>query len=324
MDKSIISIRSVNKFFSSGSFFSSKEASKVTAIDNMSLDISKGEIMGLIGESGSGKTTLVRALLGLTRVNQGEIFVGGKDIANCSKAELKEIRSKIAVVFQDPASNLNPRLTVEKSLMRPLMINGVAKDEAERRIDDAFEKVKMDKHYLSSYSHQLSGGQQQRIAIARALILKPEIMILDEPTSALDISVQAQILNLLIDLQESLGLTYMIVTHDLNVIRYISDRVAVMYMGRLMEYGNTEDVMMKPIHPYTKLLLDSVPAISPEEKNTKKESLISEQREFEKERKGCLLAGCCQNASDKCRVEVPPITGYKNNQHAACFHGLSV
>ena len=196
----------------------------VKAVDDVSFHINKGEILGLVGESGSGKTTLVRTILGLTKMTGGSVIFDGTDMSKASHKQMKELRHKVSVVFQDPASNLNPRETVLSSITRPMILQGIPKQEARKKAEKALELVKMDKEYLYSYPHQLSGGQLQRIAIARAVSIEPQVMILDEPTSALDISVQAQILNLLLELQEKLQLTYLIITHDLNVIRYISDR----------------------------------------------------------------------------------------------------
>ena len=196
----------------------------VKAVDDVSFHINKGEIVGLVGESGSGKTTLVRTILGLTKMTGGSVIFDGTDMSKASHKQMKELRHKVSVVFQDPASNLNPRETVLSSITRPMILQGIPKQEARKKAEKALELVKMDKEYLYSYPHQLSGGQLQRIAIARAVSIEPQVMILDEPTSALDISVQAQILNLLLELQEKLQLTYLIITHDLNVIRYISDR----------------------------------------------------------------------------------------------------
>ena len=234
-----IEISGLKKYFplTSGAFNAKKGS--VKAVDDINLTINKGEIIGLAGESGSGKTTLARVILNLTPATEGRVLMNGQDISKLHGRELKAVRRSIATVFQDPASNLNPRLNVLSSIMRPMILHGVPKAEAVEKAQEAMKLVKMDERYLYSYPHQLSGGQLQRIAIARALVLRPDIMVLDEPTSALDISVQAQILNLLLDLQEHFGLTYLIITHDLNVLRYISDRIAVMYLGKLMEFGPT-------------------------------------------------------------------------------------
>ncbi|HBD63365.1 MAG TPA: oligopeptide ABC transporter ATP-binding protein, partial [Clostridiales bacterium] len=248
MNEPVIELNNLKKYFTiSGGLRGSK--SYVKAVDGVTLTVNKGEIIGLVGESGSGKTTLARVLLNLTKPTDSSVVFNGVNLSKATRKEMEKFRTEVAVVFQDPASNLNPRDTVMNSIMRPLILHGTPKKIAKQQAAESLEKVKMDSRYLNSYPHQLSGGQLQRIAIARALVLNPKVMILDEPTSALDISVQAQILNLLLDLQESLNLTYLVITHDLNVIRYISDRIAVMYLGKLVELGPTEEVIKNPKHP---------------------------------------------------------------------------
>lgn len=238
----MVTLEHVEKYFSIGGGFLKKNARSVKAVDDVSFTIQEGEIVGLVGESGSGKTTLARALLRLTKLTGGKVCINGIDISKAGRKEMEQIHREVAVVFQDPAANLNPRQTVESSIMRPMIIHGVPRARAREKAREVMAMVKMDERYLESYPHQLSGGQLQRIAIARALALEPKIMILDEPTSALDISVQAQILNLLLDLQEQLHLTYLVITHDLNVIKYISDKIAVMYLGKLVEFGPVEEI----------------------------------------------------------------------------------
>ena len=248
MSEPIIELNNLKKYFAINNGVLAKN-SYVKAVDDVTLTVNKGEIMGLVGESGSGKTTLARVILNLTKPTDSHVTFDGVNLSKATRKEMKKFRTEVAVVFQDPASNLNPRDTVMGSITRPLILHGMSKKEADKKALEALEQVKMDSRYLNSYPHQLSGGQLQRIAIARALVLDPKVMILDEPTSALDISVQAQILNLLLDLQENLGLTYLVITHDLNVIRYISDRIAVMYLGKLVELGTTEEVIDNPKTP---------------------------------------------------------------------------
>jgi oligopeptide/dipeptide ABC transporter ATP-binding protein len=315
----IISIKGLSKHFVSNSSLFSRRKSVVNAVQDFSLDLYEGEIVGLIGESGSGKTTLARILLCLTGANEGNISIGNVNLVKAKRRQIRETRSRFAVVFQDPASNLNPRQTVESSIMRPLVINGVPKAEARARAHEALDKVKMDVSYLSAYPHQLSGGQQQRIAIARALVMRPKIMILDEPTSALDISVQAQVLNLLLDLQEELHLTYLIITHDLNVIRYVSDRIAVMYMGRLVEYGSTEDVTMHPLHPYTDILINSVPVLDPLHRDDAKRDFPGEPGDVPKCADACRLCLRCPMAQDRCLHSSPPMREITPGHFAECF-----
>lgn len=318
MEPPIISIRHLDKYFKMKSSLFKKSDTVIRAVDDFTVDIAKGEIVGIIGESGSGKTTLARLILGLTPATKGEIVIDGRNLCHSDRKKIREMRSNFAVVFQEPGSNLNPRQTVESSIIRPLIIKGISKGEARKKAVEAMIKVKMDTAYLKSYPHQLSGGQQQRIAIARALVMEPKIMLLDEPTSALDISVQAQVLNLLLDLQEELHLTYLVVTHDLNVIRYISDRIIVMYMGRLVEYGSTESVIGQPIHPYTRLLIDSVPALDPKKRG---EQDFEKYKEFEpvKEYNACCLIHRCPHVMEKCKVQRPNLKEVFPGHFSACF-----
>lgn len=323
MGKPIIRIRSLQKNFSLASGLFSGKRTIVKAVDDVSFDICEGEIVGLIGESGSGKTTLARVLLGLSKASGGSAEIDGLDITKADAKTLRAIRSRVAVVFQDPASNLNPRQTVESSIVRPLRINGVSAKEAHARAAEALEKVKLDKRYLSSYPHQLSGGQQQRIAIARAIVLNPKIMILDEPTSALDISVQAQVLNLLLDLQQEYGLTYLVITHDMNVVRYISDKIAVMYRGRLVEYGQTDEILSHPAHPYTVNLKAFVPALNPLERSDKHSArLAGEPGALERPEAACVLVDSCPYAQERCKRERPPMREINSGHVAACFRGM--
>ena len=286
MSEVAIEVKDLKKYFHTAE-------GTVKAVDDISFHINKGEIVGLVGESGSGKTTLVRTILGLTKMTGGSVIFDGTDMSKASHKQMKKLRHKVSVVFQDPASNLNPRETVLSSITRPMILQGISKQEARKKAENALELVKMDKEYLYSYPHQLSGGQLQRIAIARAVSIEPQVMILDEPTSALDISVQAQILNLLIELQEKLQLTYLIITHDLNVIRYISDRVAVMYLGRLVEYGPTQEVK--------KLLMNSEPG-----------SLIDLPS-------GCHFNPRCPYATEQCREAFPKSVALSSQHQVACY-----
>jgi oligopeptide/dipeptide ABC transporter ATP-binding protein len=318
MGEPMIELIDVKKYFTHQDGILKKTSTSIRAVDEVSMTINKGEIVGLVGESGSGKTTLARTVLGLTKATGGKIVINGVDMASASPKKLKKLRRDIAVVFQDPAANLDPRRTVGDSIMRPMIIHGIPKKEARARAIEAMKKVKIDECYMDSFPHQLSGGQQQRIAVARALVLEPKVMILDEPTSALDISVQAQVLNLLLDLQEEMRLTYLVITHDLNVIRYISDKIAVMYLGRLMEYGSTEQVFNNPMHPYTKGLMAAATILDPTLRGTKPSLMGGEPGSLMKVGKGCRLVPRCPYAMDKCNLEQPKMICVGSEHWAAC------
>jgi oligopeptide/dipeptide ABC transporter ATP-binding protein len=316
--ETMIEMSGVKKYFPlRGGFFG--PTLKVRAVDGVNLTVNRGGIVGIVGESGSGKTTLARMILKLVKPTEGVIKIDGVDITKATAEQETKMRSEIAVVFQDPASNLNPRQTVESSISRPMIIHGVKKSEARAQAHDVMGMIKMDEHYLRSYPHQLSGGQLQRIAIARALVLKPKVIILDEPTSALDISVQAQVLNMLLDLQESMNLTYMIITHDLNVIRYFSDTVAVMYLGKLVEYGHTEEVTGNPRHPYTQGLMGASPILDPSLRGRTKKLLPGEPGSLINLPKGCRFFPRCDKADGRCEKREPDDVTVGPNHTVNCF-----
>ena len=319
----VIHTEELTKTFAVGNSLFHKNKTTVRALDRVSLDIQEGEIVGLVGESGSGKTTLARVLLGLTPASSGVAEINGKNIVNAGKAVRKEIRSQIAVVFQDPAANLNPRQTVEQSIIRPLLIRGMPAVQARALAAEAMTKVQMDPSYLNSYPHQLSGGQQQRIAIARAIVMNPKIMILDEPTSALDISVQAQVLNLLLDLQEEYRLTYLVISHDMNVMRYIADQIAVMYMGRLVEFGPADEILEHPVHPYTINLEKYVPVLDPRYRSDKRKNAKGDEHSImEQQDNACILRKTCPYATEQCSRERPAMRTVSEGHTVSCFRSL--
>ena len=304
MGEAVIELNNLKKYFTITKGIKERKIF-VKAVDGVSLTINKGEIVGLVGESGSGKTTLARVLLNLTKPTDSHVTFNGVNLSKATRKEIKKFRTEVAVVFQDPASNLNPRDTVMKSITRPLILHGMPRNLAKEKAVESMKLVKMDTRYLNSYPHQLSGGQLQRIAIARALVLEPKVMILDEPTSALDISVQAQILNLLIDLQEKFKLTYLVITHDLNVIRYISDKVAVMYLGKLVEYGPTEKVINNPKHPYTQGLMAASPILNPHDRDKEKYIMQGDPGSLINLPAGCHFHPRCPYATERCMNETP-------------------
>lgn len=323
MSEEVIELKNLKKYFAINKGISTKKV-YVKAIDDVNLKINKGEIIGLVGESGSGKTTLARVLLNLTKPTGGSVVFNGVNLTKATRNEMKKLRTEVAVVFQDPASNLNPRDTVMNSIMRPLILHGMPKKTARQKAIDSLELVKMDVRYLNSYPHQLSGGQLQRIAIARALVLNPKVMILDEPTSALDISVQAQILNLLLDLQESFGLTYLVITHDLNVIRYISDRIAVMYLGKIVEFGPTEEVINNPKHPYTEGLMAASPIMDPHDRDKEKYIMQGDPGSLINLPLGCHFHPRCPYASEHCKNDSPQLIVLPDGHQVDCHKYAAV
>ena len=242
---------------------------RVQAITDVSLTINRGETLALVGESGCGKSTLGRLLLRLIEPDSGKVTMDQTDVTALNKHELREFRKRMQLVFQDPYASLDPRFTVEKIISEPLKAYGMSKEEQHQVVLELAGKVGINPDYLNRYPHQFSGGQRQRIAIARALITRPRFVVADEPVSALDVSIQAQVLNLLMSLQDELGLSYLFISHDLNVVRHISNRVGVMYLGRIVETGDTEEVYTHPLHPYTQALLSAIPRRDPSEPKTR-------------------------------------------------------
>jgi oligopeptide/dipeptide ABC transporter ATP-binding protein len=290
----------------------------VRAVDDVSLSVRRGETLGLVGESGSGKTTLARLIPRLARLNGGRVSFDGQDIDRVDRAGLTRIRRRMGIVFQDPASSLSPRATVRDSVARPLQLQGVGRQEAEKRVAETMELVNLGAELLDRYPHQLSGGQQQRASIARAIILRPEFLILDEPTSALDVSVQAQILNLLLDLQQEFGLTYLFITHNLSVVRYMSDRIGVMYLGKLVEVGPAAQVYSAPLHPYSAALLSASPPLSPRFRERKQFRLTGDPPSLIQPPPGCHLHPRCSFADDVCRVQRPELRELKPGRVVTC------
>jgi len=320
----IIEIRDLKKYFSLKKGLFKKKIIYIKALDDISLDIHEGETIGLVGESGCGKTTLGRSILKLIEPTSGSIFFNGSDISKASGESLKELRKKMSIVFQDPFSSLNPRSTIRTALARPLIINGVKTEMIDSMIKEVIRKVNLGEELLLRYPHQLSGGQQQRVSIARAIILRPKLLILDEPTSSLDISVQAQILNLLLDLQEEYGLTYLFISHDLNVVNYISDRIGVMYLGKLIELAPVDEMNTNPRHPYTLGLFSSSPILSPKYRKRKKLILAGEPGSTINPPTGCRFHPRCPYAEDICKTELPELRKIKEHHWVACHRAEKI
>lgn len=317
--ETIIEVKGLKKYFKITTGLIKRKNQYIKAVDDVSLTIKRGDIVGLVGESGSGKTTLARLILRLITPTEGTVYINGNDVFKLNAQKLKAVRKDVTVVFQDPAASLNPRVTIGESIMRPLLINNVSKKDAEAKAKEVLIKVKLDESYLDRYPHQMSGGQQQRVSVARALALDPKVMILDEPTSALDISVQAQILNLLLELQTDFQLTYLMITHDLNVVRYISDKIAVMYLGKLVEYGDTDAVFDHPVHPYTKGLMASAPVMDPRRRNREKFLMKGEPDSLINLPPGCRLSSRCPYKTDLCTETVPELMEVGEEHYAACL-----
>lgn len=292
----------------------------INAVDGVTFHVEEGETLGLVGESGCGKSTTGETVLRLREATAGSVTFDGEDLLAMDEDELREFRTRAQVVFQDPFSSLDPRMTAGDIVTEALDIHDVA-DGGERRerAMELLERVGLSAGQVDRYPHEFSGGQRQRIGIARALALEPEFILLDEPVSALDVSVQAQVLNLLEDLQEEFGLTYLFIAHDLSVVRHISDRVAVMYLGEIVETGPVDDIFENPSHPYTQALLESVPRASTEEYGRQVDALRGDVPSPRDPPSGCHFHTRCPYAREACRESAPPSYDVSDRQRAACF-----
>ena len=290
----------------------------VKAVDDVSFEIMKGETFGVVGESGCGKSTLGRTLIRLQQPTDGHIYLNGTDIAGLKGAQLKEMRKEAQIIFQDPSACLNPRRTIKQILMEPFEIHNLkGKIDVDAKIMELLQLVGLDSYHLSRYPHELSGGQKQRIGIARALALEPQIIICDEAVSALDVSVQAQVLNLLQELKEKLGLTYFFISHNLNVVYQVSDRVGVMYLGKMVEIANYDQLYEKRYHPYTEALLSAIPQVDQEEQK-ERIHLEGEVPSPYDPPSGCHFHTRCPKACDKCRHTAPELKEVAPGHYVAC------
>jgi oligopeptide transport system ATP-binding protein len=317
----LLEVRNLVKHFTVGGGLFGGPRGVIRAVDGVSFSLYRGETLGLVGESGCGKTTTGRCILQLERPTSGEVIFEARDLTRLSDAELRGVRRKIQVIFQDPYSSLNPRMTVGQIIAEPLAVHGIVPDPARRaaRVRELLLRVGLLPQHAQRYPHELSGGQRQRVGIARALAMEPSLIICDEPVSALDVSIQAQIINLLEDLQADLGLTYLFIAHDLAVVRHISDRVAVMYLGKIVELADRKSLYDDPLHPYTKALLAAVPIPDPDlESRRERIVLRGEVPSPLNPPSGCVFHPRCPIAIDSCRVEVPALREIRPGHWAAC------
>ena len=299
-------------------FKGKKRGQTVKAVDDVSFEIMKGETFGVVGESGCGKSTLGRTLIRLQQPTDGHIYLNGTDIAGLKGAQLKEMRKEAQIIFQDPSACLNPRRTIKQILMEPFEIHNLKdKIDVDAKIMELLQLVGLDSYHLSRYPHELSGGQKQRIGIARALALEPQIIICDEAVSALDVSVQAQVLNLLQELKEKLGLTYFFISHNLNVVYQVSDRVGVMCLGKMVEIANYDQLYEKRYHPYTEALLSAIPQVDQEEQK-ERIHLEGEVPSPYDPPSGCHFHTRCPKACDKCRQTAPELKEVAPGHYVAC------
>ncbi len=312
-DEKLLEVKHLKKYFSTPS-------GKLHAVDDVSFDIYKGTTLGVVGESGCGKSTLGSTLLNLLSPTGGEVIFRGQDVAAMSKREFHKVRPKMQMIFQDPYSSLNGRMTVHQLIAEPLLVNKVCRNrkEVDERVSRMMDTVGLAKRLTNSYPHELDGGRRQRIGVARALILEPECVVCDEPVSALDVSIQAQILNLLMDLQEEMHLTYMFITHDLSVVYHISDEIMVMYLGKCVEKAPSDVLFENPLHPYTQALLAAIPIPDISSRDKQRELLQGEVTSPVNPKPGCRFAARCPYASEACTKEDIPLKEVSPGHFVAC------
>ena len=316
----LLQVKDLKKYYYKQRLFSS-EKKPIRAVDGVSLAIRKGETLGLVGESGCGKTTIGKSVLRLIEPTSGQILFGDQDILQLNRASLRKLRPRMQFIFQDPYESLNPRMKVGEIVGEGLEVHHIARGkEKGQRVSDILGKVGLHPQDADRYPHEFSGGQRQRIGIARAISLHPDLIVADEPVSALDVSIQAQILNLLMDLRDQFGLTYLFISHDLRIVKHISDRIAVMYMGKIVEMAGGEELFRRPLHPYTRLLLAAIPKLNLQ-KRIDPAAVREESRPLSSEQ-GCSFQPRCPHSKERCKVEEPQLLDAGGGHWVACHFAL--
>jgi oligopeptide transport system ATP-binding protein len=320
-NEALVIVRNLKKYFpiTKGNIMQ-RHVGDIKAVDGVSLDIYRGETLGLVGETGCGKTTLGRTMLRLYKPTEGQIIFDGCDLIDIKSSELRHMRRRMQMIFQDPYASLNPRMTIGSIISAPLTVHKVvSRQEKRERVNELLEMVGLSPHFLNRYPHEFSGGQRQRVGIARALALNPDLIICDEPISSLDVSIQAQVVNLLEELQEQLGLTYLFIAHDLSMVRHISDRMGVMYLGKIVELADRDEIYLNPLHPYTQALMSAVPIPDPEASGRRQRIILEGDIPSPAEPPvGCNFNTRCPNKKDGCLEEDPPYLEVTPGHWVAC------
>jgi oligopeptide transport system ATP-binding protein len=327
MHSPILELRDIRTHFPvTHGFLLKRHLGTVKAVDGVTLSVARGEVLGLVGESGCGKSTLARTIMQLAPTTGGTVVLEGKNLTHGSAAGVREVRRDLQMVFQDPYASLNPRMTVFDTLSEPMLVHGVCPPaDVPARVTELMQRVGLAARFLQKYPHEFSGGQRQRIAIARALALQPKVILADEPVSALDVSIQAQILNLLARLVREMNLTLIFIAHDLSVVKHISDRVAVMYLGKIVELGRAADVIERPRHPYTRALVSAIPIPNPDQERSRQRIVLpGDPPSPINPPAGCAFHPRCPHAHEVCKAAVPPLAAFEPGRDVACVRAEEI